>query len=390
MQQIREQLAVIRQQGLFRELKTLAGPQQPVVLKGSREYLLMASNSYLGIATHPEVIEASRDATARFGTGSGGSRLISGNTILHEELESALAKFKGTADAIVFNSGYMANLGTISALADQDDVIFSDELNHASIIDGCRLSRARVKVYRHGDLSHLESFLAEESTSNTGRKLIITDGVFSMDGDLAPLPGIVNLARQYKAMVMVDDAHGTGVLGEKGRGTVEYFGLKDQVDIQMGTLSKALGSEGGFVAGNRELIQYLRNKARTFIFSTGLAPGVIAAALAALKVVDREPWRRDCLAANANHLREGLDAMGFRVIPACTPIIPVITGETEATVALARVLDENGVFAPAIRPPTVPPGTSRIRVTVMATHTTEQLDKALEIFWEAGRQVGLL
>lgn len=387
MKRIKEQLAGIRKQGLFRELKTLSGPQEPVVIKDGRECLLMASNSYLGITTHKEVVAAALEATANYGTGSGGSRLISGNTVLHEELERALADFKGTEAAIVFNTGYMANLGVISSLADQGDVIFSDELNHASIIDGCRLSRAKVKVYRHGDLNHLESLIAEELSG--GRKLIVTDGVFSMDGDLAPLPGIVELAREYGAMVMVDDAHGTGVLGANGQGTAEHFGLKEQIDIQLGTLSKALGSEGGFAAGDEELIQYLRNRARTFIFSTGLAPGVIAAALAALKVVDLEPWRRERLKENANRLREGLTAMGYRVIPTETPIIPVLVGEAETTVALARALDEGGVFAPAIRPPTVPPGTCRIRVTVMASHTTEHIDRALEVFREAGRQVGL-
>lgn len=387
MKRIKEQLAGIRKQGLFRELKTLSGPQEPVVIKDGRECLLMASNSYLGITTHKEVVAAALEATANYGTGSGGSRLISGNTVLHEELERALADFKGTEAAIVFNTGYMANLGVISSLADQGDVIFSDELNHASIIDGCRLSRAKVKVYRHGDLNHLESLIAEELSG--GRKLIVTDGVFSMDGDLAPLPGIVELAREYGAMVMVDDAHGTGVLGANGQGTAEHFGLKEQIDIQLGTLSKALGSEGGFAAGDEELIQYLRNRARTFIFSTGLAPGVIAAALAALKVVDLEPWRRERLKENANRLRDGLTAMGYRVIPTETPIIPVLVGEAETTVALARALDEGGVFAPAIRPPTVPPGTCRIRVTVMASHTTEHIDRALEVFREAGRQVGL-
>ncbi len=388
MKRIKEQLAGIRKQGLFRELRTLSGPQEPVVIKDGRECLLMASNSYLGITTHKEVVAAALEATANYGTGSGGSRLISGNTVLHEELERALADFKGTEAALVFNTGYMANLGVISSLADQGDVIFSDELNHASIIDGCRLSRAKVKVYRHGDLNHLESLIAEELSG--GRKLIVTDGVFSMDGDLAPLPGIVELARKYGAMVMVDDAHGTGVLGANGRGTAEYFGLKEQIDIQLGTLSKALGSEGGFAAGKEELIQYLRNRARTFIFSTGLAPGVIAAALAALKVVDLEPWRRERLKENANRLREGLTAMGYRVIPTETPIISLLVGEAETTVALARALDEGGVFAPAIRPPTVPPETCRIRVTVMASHTPEHIDRALEVFREAGRQVGLI
>lgn len=388
MLRIKEQLADIRRQGLFRELKTLSGPQEPVVVKDGRECLLMASNGYLGLAAHKEVIAASLEATAKFGTGSGGSRLISGNTFLHEELENALADFKGTEAAIVFNTGYMANLGVISSLAGQGDVIFSDELNHASIIDGCRLSRAKVKVYRHGDLGHLENLLAEEPPG--GRKLIVTDGVFSMDGDIAPLPGIVKLAGEYGAMVMVDDAHGTGVLGAKGRGTAEYFGLKDQVDIQMGTLSKALGSEGGFVTGSKELIQYLRNRARPFIFSTGLAPGVVAAALAALKVVELEPWRRERLKENAGRLREGLKAMGYKVIPTETPIIPVLVGEAETTLALARALDEGGVFAPAIRPPTVPPGTCRIRVTVMASHTAGHIDRALDIFREAGRKVGLI
>jgi glycine C-acetyltransferase/8-amino-7-oxononanoate synthase len=297
---------------------------------------------------------------------------------LHEGLEQRIAGFKGTEAAILFNSGYAANTGAIPAIAGERDVILSDELNHASIIDGCRLSRARTVVYRHRDPDHLESLLKEHAACR--RKLIVTDGVFSMDGDIAPLPDLALLAERYDAMLMVDDAHGTGVLGKRGRGTVEHFGLEGRVQIQMGTLGKALGSYGAYVAGDRGLIAYLLNSSRSYIFSTSLPPAVCAASIAALDIVDHEPWRRDRLWQNRGRLANGLASKGISLGASATPIIPVVLGSAEKTLAAAGELFAAGVIATAIRPPSVPDGSSRIRTTVMATHSDQDVDKALAVF----------
>lgn len=387
-----EELASLKEHGLYRRLRMMDGPQEARVNIDGREILLFSSNNYLGFSTHPDVKASCIRAVEEFGTGSGGSRLTTGNMRLHRKLEEKVAGFKGAEDAIVFNTGYMTNLGAIAALMGKGDLIASDELNHASIIDGCRLSRAEIKVFAHSDVRDLRCVLA--GASSYRRRLIVVDGVFSMDGDIAPLPLLLEIASEYNALLMVDDAHATGVLGRKGTGTVEYFGLKGKPEskavIQMGTLSKAFGSEGGYVAGSRELIDYLRNKARSFIFSTAFSPGSAAAAIAAIEVLEREPQILQRLRLNINYLVEGLRRLGYRVEPTETAIIPVPIGDSKQALAMAAHLEELGIFVPAIRPPTVPEGTSRLRVTVMATHTTRDIDIALEAFKKAGKAQGLI
>lgn len=383
-----EELHELERKGLRRELHRLNGPQIARTVIGGKKYILLASNNYLGLTEHPEVKEAARLAIDRWGTGAGGSRLTTGNYWLNEELEQEIARFKGTEGAIIFGSGYMANLGVIQALAGKSDAVLSDQLNHASIIDGCRLSQAEVKVYRHGDMKHLEEMLKQ--VRGLRRRLIVTDGVFSMDGDLALLPDIVALAERYDAFVMVDDAHATGIWGKRGAGTADHFGLAGRVQIQMGTLSKALGSAGAYVAGTNDLVNYLRNKARSFIYSTALPPAAVAAALTALHLVEVQPEIRQQLWKNAHYFRTGLKQIGYKVSGEDSPIIPVLIGDTDRTLLLSRALLEEGVFAPGIRPPTVPPGESRIRVTVMAVHTHDDLEQALVAFARAGKEVGIL
>lgn len=388
MEFIKQELAQLREHNLFRQLRRIDGAQSARTMIDGKPVLLLASNSYLGLTTHPELKAAAIDAVARYGTGAGGSRLTTGNFSLHEELEATIADFKETEAALVFNTGYMANLGVISALVGPEDVVFSDQYNHASIIDGCRLAKTRTAVYKHNDMEHLSHLLHEHRSVR--RKLIVTDGVFSMDGDIAPLDQIVEIAEQHAAMVMVDDAHATGVLGSMGGGTTQHFGLKGRVHIQMGTMSKALASEGGYVAGSYDLITYLRNKARSFIFSTALPPADMAAAKAAIDVIQKEPALRKRLWENGVYLREGLTALGFTLLPGETPILPIMIGDTGQTVRMAQQLLENGVFAPGIRPPTVSPGTSRIRVTVMATHSRSDLDEAIAVFAKVGRELGII
>jgi 8-amino-7-oxononanoate synthase len=372
---------------LLRRLVRVESAQGPSVLVDGHPVLLLCSNNYLGLAEHPALRQAAAAAMERYGFGSGASRLISGNSPLHEELEGRIAAFKSAEAAIVFNSGYAANTGVIPALTGEGDAVFSDELNHASIIDGCRLSRARTLVYGHRDLDHLETLLRGSATAR--RKVIVTDGVFSMDGDIAPLPDLVLLSERYGAILMVDDAHGTGVLGGQGRGTVEHFGLAGRVPVQMGTLGKALGSFGAYVAGDRGLIRYLQNTARSFIFSTSLPPAVCAASLAAFDVLDKEPERRKRLWKIRTMIAEGLREQGIDIGSSETPIIPIIIGETARCLAAHRHLLEQGIFAPAIRPPSVPRGSSRIRITVMATHSDEEIDRAIGVFAHM-KQEGLL
>lgn len=382
-----EELKEVERKGLYRQMRRLNGPQAARTVIEGKECILLSSNNYLGLAGHPAVKEAAKLAVESWGAGAGGSRLTTGNYALHEELEQEIARFKRTESAIIFGSGYAANLGVIQALAGRGDVVLSDELNHASIIDGCRLTRAEVGVYRHRDVEHLEKMLRQFQGY---RRLIVTDGVFSMDGDLAPLPDIVALAERYGAFVMVDDAHATGVFGKRGAGTAEHFGLEGRVQVQMGTLSKALGSAGAYVAGTRELIEFLRNKARSFIFSTAPPPAAVGAALAALRLVERQPEIRAQLWRNARYLRTGLERMGYQVPSEDSPIIPILIGDSTKTMCLAQALLEEGVFAPGIRPPAVPEGRSRIRVTVMAVHTGDDLDQALSAFARAGKRAGIL
>jgi len=379
-------LGQVKQRDLYRALHTYQPIDATHVQSEGKTYLMLASNNYLGLTHCRAVQQAAVEAIAKYGTGSGGARLTTGTHPLYSPLEEELAAFKGTEAALIFNTGYMANVGVISALLGKDDVIFSDELNHASIIDGCRLARARTVVFRHSDMEHLAELLA--STPCSGRRLIVVDGVFSMDGDIAPLAAIVELAERYDAIVMVDDAHGTGVIGG-GRGTAAHFGLKGKVQVQMGTLSKALGSEGGYVAGSRQLIEYLINKARSFIFSTALAPATVAAARAALAEIQKRPELVDKLAANAWFMREKLTAAGLSVEPGQTPIIPVIVGEAGVAVELAKELKEAGLIITAIRPPTVPHGASRLRLTVSAAHNQDELARAADQITAAAQRLGI-
>jgi len=372
------ELSYIDKHGLRRRL-LIAGPDDGAhVMVNGQRVILMCSNDYLGLANHPALKQAATAAMEQYGFGSGASRLVSGTGPLHCELEERLAKFKGTEAALLFNSGYAANTGIIPAVATTGDAILSDSLNHASIIDGCRLSKAQVHVYRHRDANHLEELL--KKSAHARRRLIVTDGVFSMDGDIAPLPELVALAERYDAILMVDDAHATGVLGPGGRGTVEHFGLKGRVAIQMGTLGKALGSFGAYVSGDRDLIEFLLNSARSFIFSTALPPAVCAASLAALEIVEQEPERRNRLWLNRGRFVQGLKAMGIDTRDSETPIIPIMIGASEKAMHASSLLLDSGVFATAIRPPTVAEGAARIRTTVTAAHSTEDIDAALAAF----------
>ncbi|MEX1253426.1 MAG: 8-amino-7-oxononanoate synthase [Dehalococcoidia bacterium] len=381
-----EELASLREQDLERALVPLDGPQEPEVIIDGQRYILLASNNYLGLATDPRVKAGAVAAVERYGTGAGASRLVSGHTVLHRELEQRLAALKGTEDALVFGSGYLANLGAITALAGPGDAIYSDALNHASIVDGCRLSRAEVAVYPHRDVERLRALL-DEDTGRYRRRLIVTDAVFSMDGDLAPLPALVELAERFDAMLMVDEAHATGVLGATGAGAVEHFGLEGRVPVIMGTLSKSLASVGGFIAGSRTLIDYLRNRARPFIYTTGLAPAAAGAVIAALDVIEAEPERRVRVLALARRLGEGLRTPGYDVLPSESAVVPVLVGRARDALDLSSALRRRGVFCPAIRSPTVPEGQSRLRVVPMATHTDDQTERALAAFTAARREL---
>jgi 8-amino-7-oxononanoate synthase len=381
---IHEEIKNLKKKGLYRNLRTVEGGQDSSVVMNGRKVLMLSSNNYLGLANHPDLKKASIDAALRWGTGSGGSRLISGNMEIHRALEKELALFKGTERALLFSSGYHANVGVISALVGEGDLILSDELNHASIIDGCRLSKAEVRVYKHADVTSLERML--KGSSRFRRRLIITDSVFSMDGDIAPLPDIVDLAEKYSAQLMVDDAHGTGVLGEKGKGAVDHFGLGRKVEIQMGTLGKALGSFGAYIAGSEDLVHYLVNKARSLIYTTALPPPVCGAGLAALKILSERPDLITRLRNNNTYFRKGMKHLGYLVPEGETPIIPLVFRDPAATMEMAQRLLDEGVYVQGIRPPTVPDGTSRLRITLMATHTKEHLDFGLRAFEKTGRK----
>ncbi|HUB99292.1 MAG TPA: 8-amino-7-oxononanoate synthase [Solirubrobacterales bacterium] len=387
MTDVASRLAELRDRGLYRRLRLIEGPQGPQVLLGGKQVLLLCSNNYLGLADHKLVREAAADAAIRWGAGAGASRLISGNMEPHRQLEGRLARFKGYESALLFGSGYLANTGTIAALASQGEVVFSDELNHASIIDGCRLSGAETFVYRHADLEHLAWGLRE---AGERAALIVSDGVFSMDGDLAPLPGLFELAREHGARLMVDEAHATGAVGPGGRGSVAAAGLSGEVDVVVGTLGKALGSYGAYVCADTEVVDYLVNRARPFVFSTALPPASIGAAAAALEVLEGEPQRVEVLQANAAVLRAQLAAEGFASEGSETQIVPLEVGDADRTMELCELLLERGVFAQGIRPPTVPEGSSRLRFTVMATHTASELQNAAKLVGEATREAGLV
>jgi glycine C-acetyltransferase len=383
------ELARLREDGLYREMRRIDSSQGRRVVLNGREVLLFCSNNYLGLADHPAVKEAAVDAVRRFGAGSGAARLVSGTMELHVALEQRIALFKGTEAALLFNSGFCANTGIIAALAGRGDTIYSDRLNHASIVDGALLSRARLVRYPHNDMAALRRLLEEAPA--TGRRLIVTDGVFSMDGDLAPLAELVRLKDEFGALLMVDDAHGTGVLGARGRGSAELCGVEAGIDLQMGTLGKGLGSFGAFAAASAALIAWLVNRARSFIFSTSLPPAVLAASLAAFDVVDSPEGSRlrQALAGNAARFRAGLEDAGFSTMGSVTQIVPILVGDAHPTMAFTRLLLDAGVFVQGIRPPTVPAGSCRLRSTLMATHTDEDVDAALAAIIAAGSELGL-
>jgi len=385
--EIEQRLAEIERLGLSRRLRLISGSQGPRVLLDGRPVLLLCSNNYLGLADHPHVREAAAEAALRWGVGAGASRLVSGTMTVHRHLEERLAAFKGSEACVLFGSGYLANLGAIGALAGPGDTVFSDELNHASIVDGCKCSRARVHVYRHLDAEHLDWSLRHHG--GEGRRLIATDSVFSMDGDVAPLGEIVELARRHRARVLVDEAHATGALGPSGRGAVAQAGLEGEVDVLVGTLGKALGSYGAYVCASEEMVRYLINTARPLIFSTAPAPPAVAGALAALEEIEHDPSHVQRLRSLALTLRRALAAEGFDVPESEMHIVPLRVGDERDAVALCQGALERGVFAQAIRAPSVPAGSARLRLTAMATHTPAELRRAARVLREAARALGL-
>jgi 8-amino-7-oxononanoate synthase len=392
--EIEARLDELRESGLYRRMRHVSGPQGSRVVLDGRPVLLLCSNNYLGLADHPRVREAAADAAMRWGAGAGASRLVSGTMTVHRRLEEALAAFKGTESSVLFGSGYLANLGVVGALArlggtgEAGSVVFSDELNHASIIDGCRLARAETFVYDHCDVEHLAWGLRQHRIGSGRPAVIVTDSVFSMDGDIAPLEEIVELARRHGARTVVDEAHGTGCLGPGGRGAVADAGLEGQVDVVVGTLGKALGAYGAFAACSGAMRDYLTNTARSLIFSTALPPPAVAGALAALEVLQAHPEMVDRLQANAGAMRDELAREGFEVAGSSTHIVPLVVGDAELAMRVCETAIEGGVFAQAIRPPTVPDGTSRLRLALMATHTREELRAAARTLGRAALQAG--
>jgi len=383
-----EGLKGLKRKGLLRKLTYIESCNGSRVSINGQTFINFSSNDYLGLSGHPEIAEAAITAFRRYGVGSGASRLLSGSYISHKRLEERLAKFKKAEAVLIFNSGYAANTGIIPAITGVDTIIFSDELNHASIIDGIRLSKASVKIFRHRDMNHLEKLLKQAIlplakgaflAKPSAKKLIITDTVFSMDGDIAPLNDIVFLSEKYNAMLMIDDAHGTGVLGKTGRGGLEHFGIRGDDIIQMGTLSKAFGCFGGFVAGSRDLIKFLINKARSFIYSTSFPPAMAEACIKAIEIVDSESHNlRKRLWGNRQRLYQGLKNLGYDTLTSETPILPVLVGDIKKALKIENYLYKKKIFAPAIRPPTVPEGKCRIRFSVTAAHTEEDIDLVLE------------
>jgi glycine C-acetyltransferase len=384
-----EQLEAWRQAGTYQRLRVLESPCEPISLVDGREVINLASNNYLGLADHPKLVEAAVAATKKYGAGSGAVRTISGTMSIHMELERRIAQFKHTEACVVFQSGFAANAGTVSAILTPEDHIISDALNHASIIDGCRLSRAKIHVFAHRDTAAAAKIL-DDLAGASGRKLLITDGVFSMDGDIGPLPALVAAAESHGAIMMIDDAHSSGVLGKNGRGTVDHFGLHGKVDIQVGTLSKAIGVLGGYVCGSRDLIEFLYHRARPFLFSTSHPPGVAAACLAAFEILQNEPERIEKLWDNTRYFKAALNSAGFNTGESETPITPIMVGEAKMAHAFSAALFENGLFATGIGFPTVPEGKARVRTIVTATHTREMLDRAVEILTQVAKKMGIL
>jgi glycine C-acetyltransferase len=381
------ELDSLKQQGLFRHLRILEGEQKPAATIDHRHVVNLSSNNYLGLTTHPRLRDAARDAHDRLGVGSGSVRTIAGTMTIHMELERRLAAFKNTEAVVVFQSGFAANAGTVAAVLSKDDVVVSDELNHASIIDGCRLSRAAIKVFPHKDVDAARRVLQELPAAQ--RKLLITDGVFSMDGELGALPGLCALAEEFGCIMMVDDAHASGVFGRNGRGTIDHFNMHGRVDIQVGTLSKAVGALGGYVAGSRALIDFLYHRARPFLFSTSHPPAVAAACLAAIDVLEQEPQIIERLWENTRFFKAGLQALAFNTGLSESPITPVIAGDGALAMKLSDRLFEEGVFAQGIAFPTVARDKARVRTIVTATHTRDELQFALDVFAKVGRELGL-
>jgi glycine C-acetyltransferase len=384
----------LRARGTHFKLRVLDDQQAPVCHYDGREVINLASNNYLGLANHPKLIEAAIDATRAFGVGSGAVRTIAGTMRIHMELEEKIARFKNVEACVVFQSGFAANAGTVSAILGKEDFILSDELNHASIIDGARLSRAKIKVFRHKDVAHCEELL-KEVAGEPGHKLVITDGVFSMDGDIGPVDKLAPLAEKYGAIMMVDDAHASGVLGRNGRGSIDHFGMHGRVDVQVGTLSKAIGALGGYVCGSKDLIDYLYHRARPFLFSTSHPPSVAATCIAAFDILEQEPERIERLWSNTRYFQGELKRLGFNIggvnTPATeTPITPIIVGEGRAAMEFSRALFDEGVMGTGIAFPTVPEGKARIRLILSSEHTRPQLDRALETLERVAKRMGLL
>ena len=382
------ELDQLREQGVYRSLRILEDRQQATAHFDGREVVNLSSNNYLGLTTHPALIERALEATREFGVGSGSVRTIAGTMAIHMELERRLAVFKKTEAVVVFQSGFAANAGAVSAILTKEDVIISDALNHASIIDGCRLSKAAIKVFPHKDAAGARTIL--EGLPADQRKLLITDGVFSMDGDLGVVPELCDLAEEFDCIMMVDDAHASGVFGANGRGTVDHFGMHGRVDIQVGTLSKAVGALGGYVAGSRALIEFLYHRARPFLFSTSHPPAVAAACIAALDILEQEPEIIDRLWENTRFFKSGLEALGFDTGASESPITPVIAGEGSLAMKLSDRLFEEGVFAQGLAFPTVARDKARVRTIVTATHTREELQFALDQFKKVGTELGLI
>jgi glycine C-acetyltransferase len=389
-----DQMNELKAKGTYFRLRVLEDEQEPVCTFDGKKVINLASNNYLGLTTHPKLREAALEATKKYGVGSGAVRTIAGTMRIHLELEEKIARFKNVEACVVFQSGFTANAGTVSAILGKEDFIISDELNHASIIDGARLSRAKILVFRHKDVAHAEEQLASVK-DRPGKKLVITDGVFSMDGDIGPLPGLCDVAEKYGAIMMVDDAHSSGVLGRNGRGTIDHFNVHGRVDVQVGTLSKAIGALGGYVCGTRDLIDFLYHRARPFLFSTSHPPSVAASCIAAFDVLEQEPERIEKLWENTRFFKKELGLLGFDIggvnTPASeTPITPIIVGEGRLAMQLSRELFDEGVMATGIAFPTVPEGKARIRTIMTATHTHDQLTEALETLKHVGKRLGIL
>ena len=386
---LNQEIEGLKEQGLYNRIRTIGSAQGAWLVVDGKNVLNFCSNNYLGLANHPKIVEAAQEATKKYGVGPAAVRSIAGTTDLHVQLEQRLAKFKGAEDVITFQSGFTANLGTISALVGKEDVIFSDRLNHASIIDGCRLSGARIVAYEHNDPSALEDAIKEHA-SNYRRALIVTDGVFSMDGDIAPLPELYEVAKKYDILFMVDDAHGEGVLGKGGRGIVDHFGLHGKVDIEVGTMSKAFGVVGGMVAGDKVIIEWLRQRGRPFLFSSAVTAPDAAACLAAVDLLEESTELVDRLWSNAKYFKEEMKKLGFDTGVSETPITPVMLGEAPLAQQFSRELFEEGVFAMSIGFPTVPKGKARIRVMISAAHDNDDLGKGLDAFEKVGKKLGVI